>query len=391
MKTLRPVNTRDRAPAPGAVPAAGSGAVRPASRGVARAATLTTALAVALAVAGCGGHEGGRSRADAAVAPVPVSVFRAAETAGMPLTLPARVTAREEITLTARLAARLTSLPLREGDRFRAGQTLAEFDAPETRASLESARAGLDAATHARDLARRQEARMDSLFAARVAALRELEGAQAERRAAEAAWAQARAMADQVKSGVALEAPFDGVVVRRHADLGATLGPGQPVLDLRSIGVGEITAAVPESELARLAAGTAEFQVGDGPWRPARLTRVDGMTDPTTRSRVARFRPAAAGEPLEAGAFARVRLEPSAGPAAVAAAGTLTVPARALVHRGGLAGVYVVEDGVARLRWLRIGREADGRVEVLAGLEPEDQVVADPAGLVDGRAVTVAR
>jgi hypothetical protein len=59
------------------------------------------------------------------------------------------------------------------------------------------------------------------------------------------------------------------------------------------------------------------------------------------------------------------------------------------VRRGELAGVFVVEDGVARLRWLRIGRESGGEVEVLAGLDGADAVVADPAGLVDGRAVTV--
>ncbi len=307
--------------------------------------------------------------------------------------LPARVTAREEVTLTARLAAQLTALPLREGDRFRAGTTLARFAAPETRAALEGAEAGLAAATLARDLARRQESRMDSLYGSRVAALRELEGAQAERRAAEAACAQAKAQVDQLRSGVAIEAPFDGVVVRRHADVGATLGPGQPLLDVRSTAVGEIAATVPESELARLTAKTAEFQLGDGPWRAAKLARVDGMTDFTTRSRVARFR-AADGGALEAGAFARIRLAPAtsegAGKDAASTPRALTVPTRSLVRRGGLTGVYVVEDGIARLRWLRVGRESDGAIEVLAGLAAADSVVADPEGLTDGRAVKVA-
>jgi len=65
---------------------------------------------------------------------------------------------------------------------------------------------------------------MDSLYAQRVAALRELEGAQAERRGAEAAWAQARAQVDGFASGTELTAPFAGVVVRRHTDPGAN-GP----------------------------------------------------------------------------------------------------------------------------------------------------------------------
>lgn len=189
-----------------------------------------------------------------------------------------------------------------------------------------------------------------------------------------------------MQSGTLLEAPFDGVVVRRHADVGATVGPGQPLLDIRSSEVGEITASVPESELVRLSRAHAEYQVGEGAWLAASLVRVDGMTDFATRSRVARFRPSSGGA-LEAGAFARVRL---AGAPQSAANTTLSVPVASLVRRGSLVGVYVAEDGVAHLRWLRVGRENGGRIEVLAGLDPADEVIVNPAGLSDGRAIRVA-
>jgi RND family efflux transporter MFP subunit len=357
----------------------------PVARATASMALLALAALAAVATNGCGGSPSNKEAASTAT-PVNVSVMRAGAAAGDALVLPARVTARDEVTLTARLAARLTALPLREGDRFHKGEALARFDAPETHAAMEGARAGLAAATLARDLARKQEARMDSLFASRVAALRELEGAQADRRAAEAAWAQARAQVDQMASGTTLEAPFDGVVVRRHADLGATVGPGQPLLDIRSNEVGEITASVPESELARLTGAHPEYQIGEGPWQSAVLLRVDGMTDFATRSRVARFRPAQ-GTALEAGAFGRVRL---AGGKQSATNPTLTVPVPALVIRGGLSGVFVAENGVARLRWLRVGRTNGGAIEVLAGLDPTDAVIVNPAGLSDGRPVRVA-
>lgn len=347
---------------------------------------LLLTLAAALPAAGCGGaHE--TAAADHRPA-VEVRVLHAGAAAGAALVLPARVTAREEVTITGRVGARLTALPVAEGGAFRRGQVLARFDAPETRAALEGAEAGLAAATLARDLARRQEARIDSLHTAHVAALRELEGAQAERRAAEAGWAQARALVDGMKSGTAIEAPFDGVVVRRHADVGVTVGPGQPLLDVRSSASGEIVASVPETELPRLKSSHAEFQVGDGPWRAATLRHVDGMTDFATRSRVARFG-AGAGEAPEPGAFARVRLAAVAGGAAATDAGVLTVPAGSLVRRGGLTGVFVADNGVARLRWLRTGRENAGTIEVLAGLAATDAVIGSPRGLEDGRAVKV--
>jgi hypothetical protein len=55
------------------------------------------------------------------------------------------------------------------------------------------------------------------------------------------------------------------------------------------------------------------------------------------------------------------------------------------------AGVYIVRDGRARLRWLRLGRQAGGDVPVLAGLDIGDSVVSAPDGLTDGRLVEAAK
>jgi multidrug efflux pump subunit AcrA (membrane-fusion protein) len=57
----------------------------------------------------------------------------------------------------------------------------------------------------------------------------------------------------------------------------------------------------------------------------------------------------------------------------------LLVPADALVREGQLTGVFALEDGTLRLRWIRPGRSAGGMVEVLSGLGPETQVVRSPA------------
>jgi len=125
------------------------------------------------------------------------------------------------------------------------------------------------------------------------------------------------------------------------------------------------------------------------------LARVDGMTDYATRTRTARFRPASHDTPLVPGAFAHVRI--AGGTPALAGGDTasrsriLSVPTRSLVRRGSLAGVFVVREGRAYLRWLRLGAVDGERAEVLSGLDPGDVIVADPSRLVDGAAVEVAR
>ena len=231
---------------------------------------------------------------------------------------------------------------------------------------------------------------MESLYAERVVALNELERAQDDRRAADAALAQAEAARSEWSASTRLPAPFDGVVVRHRVDEGALLSRGSPLLDIRSSATSVIAAAVPEGDVGLLEAkGSFEYQAGDAAWRPAVLVRMEGMIDPTTRSKVARFRPAAKGARLEAGAYARVRLSSNL-PVVASESPALTVPRRAVVRRGALTGVYVVREGHAALRWVKLGRDVGGDVTVLSGLESGEAVIADPSGVEDGRAVQEA-
>jgi multidrug efflux pump subunit AcrA (membrane-fusion protein) len=195
-------------------------------------------------------------------------------------------------------------------------------------------------------------------------------------------------------------APFDGIVVRHRVDPGAFVSPGTPLMDIRSLGGVEIVAPIPESEMDRVADGTAEFQIENAPWRGATLLRLEGMTDFATRTRVARFRPKHAAEaPLVPGSFARVRLAPrhalttphEPGEAADNTSRMLTVPSRCLVRRGSLTGVYVIREGRAVLRWLRLGRESAEWVEVLAGLASGDEIATEPGSLSDGQRVQSSR
>ena len=358
-----------------------------------RSHALVTVVGTVLAVTGCGARHEAKPATDST--PITISTVPVLAGGEAALVLPARIAAGEEVVVGARMAGRVTALPYREGDRFHAGATLVAFDAPESREALGAARAALEAARLRGVQAGLQESRMESLFVARVASQRERELAQSDRRDAEAALAAARAAHSELSASVAIPAPFDGVVVRRMLDPGAAVSAGQPLLAIRSRAQGEIVSSIPESDLGRLPGARFAFRSGEGPWRDAVLVRVDGMTDFATRTRVARFRPARPADPLDPGAFARVRITGGApGPTGrddTSMQRTLSVPARSLVRRGALAGVYVVREGRAYLRWLRLGAVDGERVEVLSGLDPGDEIAADPAGLVDGRAVEVAR
>jgi hypothetical protein len=68
------------------------------------------------------------------------------------------------------------------------------------------------------------------------------------------------------------------------------------------------------------------------------------------------------------------------------------VPREALVRRGEMVGVFLVEGTTARLRWVRIGLEEGDAVEVLSGLRGGERVVigAERDRLTDGERVVAA-
>ena len=343
------------------------------------AAILAEVLLAAAALGGCGGKPLSESPARGAVVTT-VATFAGGTPSG-DVVLPARVKAAEEVTLVARVSARLTSVVAREGKSVRAGDPIAVFAAPEMKRALAAARADVAATELSLAVAARQEARAESLFANHVVAEREREVVAAERRSAEARLEAARAALDALASGSTVRAPFEGVVVRVHADPGADLAAGAPIADLRSSEGLEVVCEVPEAEAPRLAGATLAVQIGDGPWHPSKLLRFEGMTDWRSRSRTAHL---SYEGPAEPGAYARVALT-------AAATDPLrgTVPSASLVSRGALSGVFVVEGGTAQLRWLKLGRARGDRVEVLAGLEPGETYALEPGTLADGAAVEV--
>lgn len=344
------------------------------------------ALPLALVV-GCGpGHPPSADPSGSPAVEVSITVVGTMPSQG--LTLPARVKAAEEVTLNARAAGRVTRFAALEGQSVEAGQIVVRFDAPEASLAREAARSERIAAQSALVAAARQHARMESLFVSHVVAAAELEAAAAAHRAAEARLSAAESQLVNATTASEVRAPFAAVVVRRHVDPGSDVSPGTPLVDLRSRGAMEIVAAVPEATIGSLSRAGFEYQAGSGPWRPARLARLDGMIDPQTRTRTAHLTPAE-NAVLEPGSYARVRIRGVA--AGAAEPESFRVPDSSLVRRGALRGVFLSDSSRAVLRWLRLGRDEGGQVQVLSGLEAGDRVILEPSRVREGARVKEVR
>ncbi|MEZ4588596.1 MAG: efflux RND transporter periplasmic adaptor subunit [Gemmatimonadales bacterium] len=321
-----------------------------------------------LALAACGGPEHPATTAERGaprdVAAVPVSRvggtnwYRAAGV----------VAATRRAELATRAMARIENVAVRAGDRVRAGQLLVSLDPSSQRAAGDQAEAGLELATS-------NLRRMERLYADSAVPLAQLEAARTGFEQAQGQVAAAKAELGYAR----IVAPFAGVVTARLADPGDLAAPGQPVLVVEDEGPREIVVALPERLALAVGRGDSiEVEIGsEARVIAARVRAVIPSAEPGTRTVEVRL---VARERLVTNVAAVARI-----PVATEGDAAISVPVESVLERGQLAGVFVfAPDSTVRLRWVRLGRVADGRVEVVSGLRPDDLVARDPTAVRDG-------
>jgi RND family efflux transporter MFP subunit len=351
--------------------------------------TLFSFAALAALASGCAAPPGpARPDAAPALSVAVATVDEGAASGGMEAT--GSVEAARRASPGTILAGRVTKIMKREGARVRRGELLARVESGDVAARVAQAEAAVVAARAAEDNARRMKERLERLVPKQAASPRSLEDATAGHQAAlanlHAAEEGVRAARVMLTYGE-IAAPFDGVVVRRLVEEGDTAAPGMPMFVVEDTSSMKVEVSVPESSSRGLQPEMAVRVVVDGTSgvpRDARLAEILPAADPASRTVTARVLLDNADGSLRPGMFARVRF-------AVEGIAALRVPETAVVRRGPLTGVFVVDDGVARLRWITLGRAGDGRVEALSGLTAGERIVAEPpAELADGRRVTSA-
>lgn len=332
--------------------------------------------ALSLATLACGEEEPGRIPPPAG--PVDVTVVSPIAGAGL-ARYPASVASKVSADLATRASGTIRRVLVDVGDRVAAGATVAELDAGDVESRVQAARAQVERAS-------RHFERIRSLEADGAATRQELDDARAADRSAAAALRDARAQLDYV----VLRAPFRGVVTARWADPGDLAAPGRPILRIVREDSLKVVAELPADAAASLSIGTAgtASDPASGKTYDVRVVRISPAVDAssrTSRVELAFVEAPGADARLLPGAFVRLALP-------VGAERTTWLPARAVVRRGQLEGVFCVEGGHLRLRWIRTGERRGDDVEVLAGVTPKDSVVLAPApDLQDGVAVASAR
>jgi RND family efflux transporter MFP subunit len=285
------------------------------------------------------------------------------------------VVSAREVVLASKVLAAVRALKAREGAVVAAGDVLVVLDDRELAADLERAEA------ERRNAQSRME-RLQSVAKEGLVAAQTLEDAERSLRVAEAA----RDSAAALLASTAIRAPFPGVVTDRWVEVGDMATPGKPLMkveDGRELRL-EVTVAGDEASgiTVRQPVEAVIDALGPAPLSGLVAVIVPRAEAATQSVLVKVDLPRVPG--LKSGLYGRARFT-------VGQDRVLTVPRAATSAIGALDRVFVVDaDRVVHARLVRLGRSYGDQVEVRAGLEPGERVLADGSRGVDGAALTHA-
>lgn len=295
------------------------------------------------------------------------------------------IKSRQAVVISTKFMGRVTQFFVEEGQAVTKGQPLVQVDAAEAQSAYAQSKAGLDAADVAvRNLERDQE-RFQKLYEQKAVTKHQLE--QVEMGLAQAKAQKAQADANLKASGTLLSygkilAPDAGIITRKWMDAGNMAFPGAPILTLENPKDLEITVSVAEDKARAIAVGQqAQATVASvGKTLTVPVVTVVPAADPMTRTSSVKLS-IPEGSGLAPGQFGSVRFD-------ALALKALAVPAAAVRSEGQMDGVFVAENGIARLRWVQLGVRGNDLVQVLSGLKAGDRVIVPvPEQLNDGQPV----
>jgi RND family efflux transporter MFP subunit len=349
-----------------------------------------------LAVAGLSGCSSERQPA----APAPETVRNVSvltvQRANVPDLLEAvgTVHAAQTSNLASQMMGNIVEVRVHEGDRVQRGEVLAVIDDAQPRAAVDRAAAAeaaaqqelLVAAQSDLALAESTLKRYQTLYERKSVSPQEFDEVKARQQAgqarhdmAQAGQAQAKAALTQARTSLGytrIRAPFDGVVTERKADPGTLASPGMPIFTVEDVRRYRLEATVNETDLRYLRIGQQAPVTIDALDHElaGKVTQIGPAADPASRSFLVKI-DLPADPRLHSGLFGRAQFSRGQKPA-------LLIPRTAVVERGQLQGVFVLDQNkVAGLRYVTLGKPIGAEIEVLAGLQDGERLVANPAEL----------
>lgn len=329
---------------------------------------------VLAAVLSCGCGRSGNVQAVAAepkivVVPVTVAPVAVRPSARM-VSLVGTLYGDQEVTLSSQVDGQIRALNVDLGDAVAMGQAVAQIDDDQWRARLRETEAMLAKAEA-------DESRGRQLAGAKIISPQEYD-------AVKTGAAVARAQRDSLKVMIRharVESPLEGAVAKRFVSAGEYVHGGSPLFTLVAQDPLKLRGDVPERFAHELQVGqSVQVRVDAFPDRPftGRLSRISPASNPDNRSVSIEAVVDNHDRALKPGFFANAAVITRTDDRA------LIVPQEAVVTFAGVTKLFVVKDGTACERQVRLGtRGTAGMVEIVEGVDVGDLVITSGLSKVE--------
>jgi multidrug efflux system membrane fusion protein len=335
---------------------------------------------------------------DAVAVPTVAVVKPQSEASKDELILPGNLQAFAESPIFARTNGYLVRWTKDIGSKVQKGELLAVIDTPEVDQELSQARAARDQVKSALGLAKISADRWANLRKSDSVSQQEADQQASNYQQAEANLAASDANVrrlEQLESFKNVYAPFSGVITRRNVDPGALINSGAGVagkelFDIARVDPLRVFVSVPQAYAPAMKVGAkADITLQEFPQQKfaGTIARTADAIDPATRTLNTEVDVPNKDGKLLPGSFGQVHF------ATGTAVPRITIPVNAMLFRAEGPQVAVVDsDSKVQLRSITIGQDFGARLEILGGIDVNDQIVINPSdSLENGQKVNVAK
>jgi RND family efflux transporter MFP subunit len=315
------------------------------------------------------------------------------------IVLPANVQAFADAPIYARTNGYLKRWYVDIGGHVKAGQLLAEIDTPEVTQQLRQATADLATSRANLNLSKITADRYAGLLKTDSVSKQESDNAAGDYEAKQAALQSAQANVkrlEELQSFQRIYAPFSGVITARNTDVGALInsgstgGNGNELFHIAQPDKLRVYVSVPQVYSQAAKPGiTADLTLAEFPGRrfQGKLVRTANAIDPTSRTLLVEIAVDNPTGQLFTGSYAEVHFK------LPTPTSSLILPVNTLLFRAeGLRIATVGPDQKVQLKPITIGHDFGSEVEVVAGLNGNENVIINPPdSVIDGQTVRLAQ
>ena len=251
---------------------------------------------------------------------------------------------------------------------------IVEITNTEQKAQLEQAKANAKAALITYNQAQLDYERTKDVYAKKLISKSKLDQALSNMDALKAKSAAADAAVINAKKQLEytiIRAPYDGIVTNRFVELGETVNPGKPIMEGLSLNKLRVITHIPERIINKVKSNPDAMVLNNGKQIQSQNITIFPYADKNTRTFKTRIELEQSEGNLFPGMTVKVMFRTGETDA-------LLIPQTAIINRSELIMVYVKDGDNKILRHIKLGTQHGDKVEVIAGINSNEQVLINP-------------